>query len=197
MPYCVTKTPTGVYPREIDPEFDRILEGLKTQPPMMHDIRVGTRISKLHENLLGKGLFPNPYNYCFSIYIPQISRFELWANVYRESMQIMIGCSYEPLPYNLNGFLELTALLGQICDYLELLGGSKFYHQPFPEWNIQYLHLNRDGVEINGNKFSYSISDLSNHSVFYLKKFKDGQLRPRYEEHRSPNQTIQEITELM
>lgn len=194
MPHSVTKNPRGLDPRDVEPEFEKILAELKQQPPMMHDIRVGTRISGLYENLLKRNIIPDPHNDSFSISLPVNSRFNVTANVYHESMQVIIGCTHKPLPYDLNGFHELSALLGQVCYHLEIICDSDFIHQHIPEWKVQYLHLNKDGREVNGTRFSYSISDLSNHSVFYLKKFKDGTFKNRSETHEKPNKTIEEIT---
>jgi len=56
-----------------------------------------------------------------------------------------------------------------------------------------YYHFNRDGVEISSPIFNYTIADLENHSLFYMKHFKDGTIRPRYEEHRTPNKTLTEV----
>jgi len=197
--YFVTKKPTRVYTKDVEPEFENILARVKTQPLMMHDIRIEARIAQLFENIMvNTNLEPNFHNWSFTIRIPAGGRFDVVVNLYRNNkMQVMIGCTHLPLRYDIGGFHELTALLGSVCQYLKDLGGAEFFHNPIPDWVVQYLHLNQDGVEISGKRFGYTIADLSNHSVFYLKKFKDGKIKPRYEEHQKPNKSIVEITKMM
>jgi hypothetical protein len=193
--YFVTKTPTRVYTKDVEPEFERILSQVKKQPLMMHDIRIEARVAQLYENiLLNTDLEFNDHNFAFTISIPAGRQFTVTVNVYRNNkMQIMIGCTRLPLRYDIGGFHELSALMGSVCQYLKDITGVEFYHNPIPDWIIQYLHLNQDGVEISGERFRYTIADLSNHSVFYLKKFNDGKIKPRYEEHQQPNKTIEEM----
>jgi len=197
--YFVTKYPTRVYTKDVEPDFEHILAQVKRQPLMMHDIRVEARIARLYENIMkNTTLEYNSHNWAFTIKIPAGNRFSVTVNVYTNNkMQIMIGCTRLPLRYDIGGFQELAALMGSICQYFKDLTGEEFYHNPISDWVVQYLHLNQDGVEINGKQFRYSIADLTNHSVFYLKKFGDGKVKPRYEEHQKPKQSINEITKTM
>lgn len=196
--YFVTKTPTRVYTKDVEPEFENILSQVKKQPLMMHDIRIEARVAQLYDNiLLNTDLEFNAHNFAFTISIPAGRRFTVVVNLYRNNkMQVMIGCTRLPLRYDIGGFHELSALLGAVCQYLKDLAGAEFFHNPISDWIVQYLHLNQDGIEISGERFRYTIADLSNHSVFYLKKFNDGKIKPRYEEHQKPNKTIAEMNTL-
>lgn len=199
LPRYVTKNSRGVIPNTVDPEFDRMLSEIKRQPLKMHDLRLEAKIAELYENLEEFTDFvPNSKNKAFTIDLSSGERFDVKVNVYRNGkMQIMVGCTQNPLGYDLWGFLELVRLLGYACCRLKGITERNFQHNPIPDWIVQYLHINQDGLEINGKHFSYSINDLANHSVFYLKKFGDSQWKPRFEKHERPNKSIQEITETM
>lgn len=195
LPRYVTKNPRGVIPNTVSTEFERMLSDIKRQPLKMHDIRLEARIGELYENLEKFSDFkPNPKNRAFTIDLSSGERFEVKVNVYRNNkMQVMVGCTHEPLGYDLWGFLELVRLLGDSCCRLKVITDRHFQHNPIPDWIVQYLHINQDGLEINGKHFSYSINDLANHSVFYLKKFREGQVKPRLEKHERPNKPMKEI----
>ncbi len=199
LPRYVTKNPRGVIPKIVSPEFEKMLAEIKRQPLKMHDIRLEARIAELYEDLEKYSEFePNSRNRAFTIDLSSGERFTIKVNVYRNNkMQVMVGCTHEPIAYDLWGFLELVRLLGDACCRLKTITGRHFQHNPIPDWIVQYLHINQDGLEIQGKHFSYSINDLANHSVFYLKKFRDGQIKPRLETHERPNRSIQEIVETL
>ena len=163
------------------------------QPLCMHDLRVETKVSRLYENLLDMGIKPHPKNLGITLNLFLGERFTVKANIYRTgTMQVMIGCSLQPLGYDLWGFLKLCELLGKVCEHLRIMSGNIFHHQPIPNWRVSYMHINQD-VEISGKRFSYCINDLANHSVIYNKKFGNGIVKERVETHETPNKSIGEI----
>jgi len=195
MPYSVTKTHMGMTPRNVAPDFDKLLQNLKNQPPMMHDLRVHTRITGLYENILhNSDLKPNKQNQAFTIHVPINYKLSTTVNVYKDTMQVMVGCSQQPLPYSISGFLELSSHLSAVCEYLKIKASHDFMHEPISNWTITYFHFNRDGITIQSPIFNYTITDLSSHSVFYLKRFDDGTVKPRYEEHLTPHKTLTELS---
>lgn len=182
----------GVTPKTIDLDFQKLLSNLKQQPPQFHDIRAETR-TDLYENLLNTSHKLNSHNKAFTITIPSDSRFAIKVNVYKTKMLVMVGCSQRPIPYSLEGFGELQFLLGKVVNYLTYFSGGGFIHEPIGDWMIKYYHFNRDGIIIDTPIHNYTITELQNHSVLYLKKFEDGTKRFRYEEHISSPKTINEI----
>ena len=195
MPYCVTRNPMGLPPRNVAPDFEKILRNLKNQPPMMHDLRIHARVTGLYENLLRNPDFkPHNQNKAFTIPVPVNYRFPTTVNVYSDKMQVMVACSQQPLPYSNTGFLELSAHLGSVCEYIQERSSTDFLYEPIPNWTVSYFHFNQDGITIQSPIFNYTLADLSNHSVFYMKHFKDGTIRPRYEEHRRPHKTLAELS---
>ena len=192
IPGNVTKGYRGVNFKKISPDFEKILLNLKHQPPQMHDLRIKT-ITDLHTKLVQRGFKPNPHNNAFTFEIPIDPRFDTKVNIYENKMQVMVGCSQKPISYDIYGFQDLIFYLGQLYHYLISYANSRFIIQPISEWIVMYYHFNRDGVEISSPIFNYTIADLENHSLFYMKHFKDGTIRPRYEEHRTPNKTLTEI----
>ena len=189
----VTKNPRCVTPNPIHPDFETILKKAQIQPLCMHDLRVETKVSGLYENLIEIGQKPHPQNKSFTLNLYAGKRFAIKANIYRTgTMQVMIGCSHQPLVYDLWGFSELSGLLGRVCNQLQIISGNIFHHQPIPSWRLTYLHINHD-IEISGKRFSYCIHDLTNHSMIYNKKFGNGIVKERIEKHETPNKSIREI----
>jgi len=182
----------GVTTKTVDLDFHKLINELKQQPPQLHDIRAETR-TDLYENLLNTSHKLNSHNKAFTITIPSDSRFAIKVNVYKTKMLVMVGCSQRPLPYSSIGFGELQFLLGQVVNYLRYVSGSEFIHQPIGDWVIKYYHFNRDGIIIDTPIHNYTITELCNDSVLYLKTFEDGTKRFRYEEHISSAKTINEI----
>ena len=189
----VTKNPRWVTPNPVHPDFESILKKAQKQPLSMHDLRVETKVFGLYENLIEIGQKPHPQNKSFTLNLYAGERFAIKANIYRTgTMQIMVGCSGQPLVYDLWGFLELSGLLQQSCNQLQIISENIFHHQPIPNWRVTYLHINQD-IEISGKRFSYCVHDLANHSVIYNKKFGNGIVKERTEKHETPNKTIEEM----
>ncbi len=180
--------------QEVDPEFQELLESCKDQPVMMHDIRIKTKTEGLYERLLETKTIPNQQNKAFTLHSFIDKRLSTKINVYRNgTIQIMIGCARLPLAYSVNGFNVLIFHLGRVFEELSYRIGKDFVYPPIGDWIIDYFHLNKDGVTIDANRFNYTISQHSNHSVFYIKKFQNGEVKPRYEEQRTPHKTISEL----
>lgn len=191
----VTRRSRGVPQiRDVDPDFVALIESCKEQPVMMHDLRISTKTKELYELLVKSRHTPNEQNKAITIQSNLNRDLRTTINIYRNgTAQIMIGCTHFPLPYSPTGFNELIFHLGRIFDDLALRANHDFIFQPISEWIVDYLHLNRDGVQIDVKKYNYTLTQLSNHSVFYIKKFPDGTIRPRYEEHKMPHITMSEL----
>jgi hypothetical protein len=189
----VMKNPRGVMPNQIHPDFEILLNQVQKRPLFMHDLRIQTKVVGLYENLIENNQKPHPKNHSITLSVYCGERFAVKVNIYKTgTLQVMIGCSRQPIIYELWGFSELTSVLGSVCKQLEMISGNYFYSEPIPKWRIVYAHFNRD-LEINGTKFSYCIHDLQHHSVIYNKKFGNGVEKIRTEIHETPNKTIEDI----
>ena len=188
----VMKNPRGVQANPIHQDFENLLKQAQKQPLSMHDLRIQTRVCGLYENLVNNDHKPHPKNQTITLNLYCGERFAVKVNVYKTgTLQVMIGCSRQPITYDLWGFSELIAVLGSVCKQLEMFSGDYFYSEPIPKWKIVYYHINRD-LEISGSKFSYCIHDLQHHSVIYNKKFGNGVEKLRTETHETPMSTIEE-----
>lgn len=190
----VTKYHTGMKPRGISKDFEYMLRSLRNAIPMMHDLHLLVFVSGLWEKLKQNSNFTyNSRNKGYTIKLNFNRRFPTVINIYKNKMQVMVGCTHQPLPYSVDGFLELSAHLGIVCDHLRHHVGYNFAHEPIPNWIVTYYHFNKDGLIIDSPVFNYTVTDLANHSVFYLKHFEDGTVRPRFEEHRTPQKSVAEL----
>lgn len=192
IPGNITKKYTGARTSAVSVDFEKLLLDLKHQPPLMHDLRIQT-YTNLHEKLCGRGILPHKQNNAFTIPIQISKRFETKVNVYSGKMMFMIGCSQNPIPYSITGFQDLIFYLGQACHYLTQMVSSSFVVQDISEWIVTYYHFNKDGKTIQSPIFNYTVEDLENHSLVYMKHFDDGKTRLRYEEHRTPKKPLSEL----
>lgn len=192
VPGSVTKMYTGAGAAAVSVDFEKILLNLKHQPPHMHDLRIQT-YTNLYEKLSRRGFLPHKQNNAFTIPIQINNRFETKVNVYNRKMMFMIGCSQNPIPYSITGFQDLIFYLGQACHYLTQMARSSFVVQDISEWVVTYYHFNKDGKTIQSPIFNYTVEDLENHSLVYMKHFDDGKTRLRYEEHRTPKKPLSEL----
>lgn len=181
----------------VDHDFHELLASCQEQPVTMHDLRINTRTEYLYENLLKRGFTPNEYNKQITIKLHLNRHFPITLNIFKSGrLQIIIACTYEPLPYSPAGFNQLAFILGRAMEDLALVhAGSDFVYPPIGDWIVDYYHLNKDGLEIDAKKYNYTITQLSNHAVFYIKEFEDKTIRPRYEEHKSPHKPISILTQ--
>ena len=146
----VRKYPRGVIPNPIHPDFETILNQVQEKPLFMHDLRIQTKVVGLYENLIENNQKPHPKNHSITLNLYCGERFAVKVNIYKTgTLQVMIGCSREPIIYELWGFTELTSVLGSVSKQLEIISGNYFYSEPIPKWRIVYYHLNND-LEIQG-----------------------------------------------
>lgn len=158
-------------------KLETILRDCKDQPPMIHDIRFKIE-SNLHEKLLNKGLTPNKQNN--SIILNNITSPDASLNfkilVYPTHIQLIIGCSLNPIIYDSPGIQNLIFNLGQFISTLKLFVNDTFSIQPISKWIVTHSHCNKDGsLELSGQSFHCSFTDYSGVLYrIYSKKFPYG-----------------------
>jgi len=172
-----------------------ILEDCKDQPPMIHDIRFKIE-SNLHEKLLDKGLTPNKNNH--SILLNNITTPDSSLNfkllVYPKHIQLIIGCTLNPIINDIAGIQNLVFNLGQYITMLKLFVNDTFFIQPISKWTHTHSHLNKDGsFELSGESFHCSFEDYTGALYrIYSKAFPDGK-RIRVEKVNTKKATLEQI----
>lgn len=180
------------------PEFDRLLESLRDQPPMIHDIHLKFE-SDLHSKLVSRGLSVNPSNHA----IENIRCASLNNNintkilVYPKTTQIIIGCTYKPIIYDVSGVYSLMLHLAQVQFYLSELTKHQAIIPEVQTWIVTRYDFNKDGSEsVSAQPFWREFEDVSTGLIrFYLKKMPNGKTIPRLEQVRTPNKPMSQILE--
>ncbi len=190
----------GTRVNKVTPDFDEILSKLKHQPPYIHDVKISATTSELYVNLLTSGFLPHEKNkqiFLSSDNLPIKSRFEISVSIAPNgNILVSLGCSLRPVPYSLEGWNEVIAVLSQLTYVLSLRAHFDcLYPPPIDQWRVVYYHWNKDGIISNSSSFHYQIHDLQAHSQTYIKKFPNGKKALRYEEHKTQNRTIKEEQE--
>jgi len=158
-------------------KLETILLDCKDQPPMIHDIRFKID-SNLHEKLLLKGLTPNKQNN--SIVLNNITSPDASLNfkilVYPKHIQLIIGCSLNPIIYDSPGIQNLIFNLGQYISTLKLFVNDTFSIQPISKWMVTHSHVNKDGsMELSGQSFHCTFTDYAGVLYrIYSKSFPNG-----------------------
>jgi len=181
---------------KIKQDFENELLRLKTQPPFIHDIKLKTQTDGLYTNLLNTNHIPNKSNNGISIpNLPLNSKIESNVTVYPTgTLLVHLACTYHPIQYSNQGWLEVASLASKIELFLASIGKNEFTCKPVPDWYVTYYHFNKDGVIIDSPIHHYSIARLSEHSQIYIKKLQNGNTVLRYEEKLTPkNKTISDL----
>jgi len=181
-------------------QFEKLLESLNHEHPKFHDIKIKVyHDGELYYKLLDKGFSPNRYNKCISYNFSGIKpSLETKSSIYENIIQIDIGCSNEPLIYDISSFLELIEHLSYFSHSVCGLAGS--HSLPFVyEWILTHYHLNLDSsIEYSGKSFEVKINDVGQGLIrYYSKKFPNGKTTARLEQIKTPKKTILEtVTEM-
>ncbi|CUR52693.1 conserved protein of unknown function [Nitrosotalea devaniterrae] len=189
----ITDKVTGV-----SPEFDHLLESLRDQPPMIHDIHLKFE-SDLHSKLVSIGFSVNSSNHA----IENIRYASLDNNVntkiliYPKTTQIIIGCTFKPIIYDVSGVYSLISHLAQVQFYLSQLTKYETMIPEVKAWIVTRYDFNKDGSDsVNAQPFWREFESVSTGLIrFYLKKMPNGERIPRLEQVRTPNKPISQILE--
>lgn len=184
---------TGVSVFRLDQQLNTLLLQCRQQPPQFHDIGIHVD-SNLYDKLLLTDLKQNHYNKSFSLTIPIDPRYEIKVSVSKSKMFVNVGCTNNAFPFAPEGFGDLQYLLGGMVVYLTIETRTKFFVQPIGDWLITNYHFNKD-LEIDIPECRHTINYLREHATIYIHNLKDKKKFLRYEEKRTPHQTINQIRE--
>lgn len=180
---------------KIKQDFEKEILRLKIQPPFIHDIKLTVKTSELYDKLASNGHKINKSNKGITVKdLPLNSKISANVTVYPNgTLLIHLGCTYHPIQYSTQGWLEVNAVCSKIESLLQSLANHAFICQPTYDWLVTTYHFNKDGVIIDDPIHHYSIARLSEHSQIYTKKLENDQFVLRYEEKAIPNKTIKEL----
>lgn len=180
------------------PEFEHLLESLRDQPPMIHNIHLKFE-SDLYSKLVSIGYSVNPANHAIENvrYVSRDNNIDTKIRIYPNTTQIIIGCTYKPIIYNVSGVYSLFSHLSQVQFYLSQLTKNEAVIPEVKTWIVVRYDFNKDGsVSICGQSFCYQLEDVSTGLIrFYLKKMLNGKMIPRLEQIQTPNKPISQILE--
>lgn len=189
----ITDKVTGV-----SPEFDHLLESLRDQPPMIHDIHLKFQ-SDLHSKLVSMGCSVNPYNHAIENirYVSLDNNVNTKILIYPKTTQIIIGCTYKPIVYDISGVYSLFSHLAQVQFYLSQLTKHETIIPEVKTWIVTRYDFNKDGSDsVNAQPFWREFEGVSTGLIrFYLKKMPNGERIPRLEQVRTPDKPISQILE--
>ena len=175
-------------------EFDNILQSLKDQPAMVHDLRFNIQ-SDLYDKLIDSGLTPNKTNnsILLDIFDKIHPNYNFKMLVYPKKIQLIVGCSYKPIICNAGSFQDLTFTLGMVISHLQSFVNSDFIIEPVQRWVISQYHFNKDGhYEVSGKSFNHTWEDFQIGCMrLYNKKLPDGTRKPRLERVKTPHTTFE------
>jgi len=176
-----------------------IINEASKQIPTIHDIKIKFPSTQLYKNALKNGMTPNKHNKGILLGKFTLAK-DIYAKIiiYPEIVLIDIGCTWEPIIYDIRGAQEFLGHLALLRYYLY----STFKTHDLPEsldWTMTQYHLNQDGqTEFSDESFHRTVSDMTGGFIrMYAKRFPDKSLRMRLERIITPNTTIKHQIEDM
>lgn len=189
----VTEKPTG--DRMID-----ILQRLREQPPKIHDIKVKFNYP-LHKKLERAGAVPDPTNKGIRFTALRMGNdFTIKIMVYPNTVQIDLGCTNNPLVYDISGAVKLTSFLGRLYQELYVFAHYDAYLPQIGKWIVTHYHFGKDGSETySGQLYHLTYENVATGLIrFYSKPMSDGRIVSRIEQIQRPNNTLdQEIDNMI
>ena len=178
----------------------RYIKNLPLGKRSIHDIHLRFKVNGIWK-ILSTGSFPIIAN-SKDIRLRNCSfgKIVIKTTVHRtDTVTIVIGCSYAPIPLHLTGLVHLSnslavirdRILVSINDCLEPLN-REFNFNSIPEhgmWIVTMWHLGADGiVEYTGEKFSISWDKIEQYLIrIYSKEMCNGKTIVRIESQEYPN----------
>jgi hypothetical protein len=172
--------------------MQEIINETSKQIPTIHDIKIKFQSTQLYKNAIKKGMTPSPSNK--GIFLDELPLAkDIYAKIalYPETITVDIGCTWEPIIYDIRGAQEFLGHLNLLQYYLY----STFNTHDVPnslDWIVTHYHLNQDGqTEFTGEPFERTISDMVGGFIrIYVKKFPDNSTRMRLERIITPECTV-------
>lgn len=175
-------------------EFENILHDVGFQYPTVHDITIQVPCKDLYKELLQLGETPNKSHNGIDLgrcnFTDTISAHIL---VYTKTIQIHIGCSFDPIVYSSLGAQKLLMMLTEWRTMIDERTGNKMEDMPPVEnWMVTHYHFNKDSEKsYSCKKFEVKLSEFTTGFIrFYSKSFPGGIMRVRLEQSRTPKRRL-------
>lgn len=189
--HSITLRPMGV-----NEQLREYMNELKDQPPMIHDIRFRINTKDIYDSLFNKGLTPNSNNNSILFPIPTSfdPAYTLQLLAYPKHTQLIVGCTFRPIIYDVGGILDLSSLLGRVIQTLDNFIAKPISIPSISHWICTQYHFNKDGsAELSGQDFHFTFEDVSGEMIrIYTKRFPNGSKKVRLEKILTPKTTLQE-----
>jgi len=189
--HSITLRPMGV-----NEQLREFMNELKDQPPMIHDIRFRINTKDIYDSLFNKGLTPNSNNNSILFPIPASfdPAYTLQLLAYPKHTQLIVGCTFRPIIYDVNGILDLSALLGRVIETLVNFIAEPISIPSISHWICTQYHFNKDGsAELSGQDFHFTFGGVSGEMIrIYSKRFPNGSKKVRLEKIVTRKTTLQE-----
>lgn len=192
--HSITLRPMGV-----NEQLREYMNELKDQPPMIHDIRFRINTKDIYDSLFNKGLTPNSNNNSILFPIPTSfdPAYTLQLLAYPKHTQLIVGCTFRPIIYDVHGILDLSSLLGRVIQTLDNFIAEPISIPSISHWICTQYHFNKDGsAELSGQDFHFTFGDVSGEMIrIYTKRFPNGSKKVRLEKILTPKTILQEELE--
>jgi len=190
----------GIYRMLLDVQIKlEHLKRMKNQPVTIHDIRYQFNYDKLHTALKNKGYDVSKSNNLIRLDYPTSQNYvTVKILVYPKTIQVIIGCTYQPIIYDSHSAYDQLALLGEIAGYLKTI--SETTDMPnVTEWIFNAAHFAKDSpIEYSGKNIHERVADAFDGFItFYSKEYPDKKVRPRLECALSPSIKVEQVTDDM
>ncbi|ABX13271.1 hypothetical protein [Nitrosopumilus maritimus] len=179
--------------------MQEIINEASKQVPTIHDIKMNFPSVQIYKNAIKKGMVPNKHNKGIFLDSLTLSK-DIYAKIviYPKTISIDIGCTWEPIIYDIRGAQEFLGHVEFIRAYLYV----EFKTKDMPhslDWIVNHYHLNQDGqTEFTGEPFKRTISDMVGGFIrIYAKKFPDKSTRVRLERIITPKTSVKNQIEDM
>lgn len=202
--YRVMEVPLGIMETVVteDPMGDELflmLMHVKEQPASIHDIKIQFDSNLYNFIVKDPDIAVNPQNNGIILDLELIPNYRTKVLIYPNLVQVNIGCTFNPVVYNIQGVLFLNSLLTLLHDRLAKFGSYCSDLPPFYDWVITHYHFGRDGQQQwSGKKFHIVIRDALHQMIrYYSKQMHDGKCICRFEVAKTPRINISEEMEKM
>ncbi len=172
--------------------MQEIINEASKQIPSIHDIKIKFSSIQLYKNAISQGMTPNKQNKGIFLDKVYLSR-DIYAKIalYPKTVSVDIGCTFEPIIYDIRGAQEFLTHVEIIAVNLY----ARFDACDMPnslDWIVTYYHLNQDGqTEFSDKSFYRTISDVTcGFMRMYAKRFPDKSCRMRLERIITPDCTV-------
>ncbi len=184
-PQRITNHPTG-------DKMIQFLKGLRQKTPQIHDIK-GKFPSNVHKCLCSRGEIPHKQNKGFRLSFRLDYNILAKVQIYPHTVQFDLGCSNDPLVYDISGIIQLVSVLSQLKTFLSLHSDGRCGFPPIDEWIITHYHFGKDLSEkYSGQNYHLTFDEVATGLVRFYSKKTGNNTTHRIEKTITPNSSLSE-----